>query len=387
MTIAFYAPLKPPTHPVPSGDRRMARLLMAALHQAGFQVDLCSRFRSFDGRGDPDRQSRIAALADRMIPRLVQRLQHLPPSRRPVAWFTYHLYHKAPDWFGPRIAQTLGIPYLVAEASHAPKQAGGPWDIGYQSAAAAIPVADRIFSFTARDSAGLESLVPANKLVPLAPFLNVHNLQTPARAAARHQLAAQYGLPGDEPWLLAVGMFRHGDKLDSYKVLAAALSHILERPWQLLIVGDGVARDEVRHIFAPMDVRIRFLGQQDEAALAQIYASVDLMVWPAIREAYGMTLLEAQAAGVPVVAGAGTGVDAVVASGQGGIIVPATGADLVAGLATATAELLDDPVHRMTLAKSARDRVRQHHDLPIAAAVLRKNLADLGVVPLRGISS
>ena len=35
MRIAFYAPLKPPDHPVPSGDRRMARLLMAALATAG----------------------------------------------------------------------------------------------------------------------------------------------------------------------------------------------------------------------------------------------------------------------------------------------------------------------------------------------------------------
>ena len=342
MTIAFYAPLKPPTHPVPSGDRRMARLLMAALRHAGFSVDLCSRFRSFDGSGDRDRQMRIAELADIMAPRLTQRLKRLPKGERPTAWFTYHLYHKAPDWFGSRIAQALDIPYLVAEASHAPKQAGGPWDIGYQSAAAAIATADRIFSFTTRDSAGLKAMVPADRLVPLAPFLDARSLQDLSRAEARHHLARRYGIPVDEPWLLAVGMFRPGDKLESYKTLAAALCTIAGRPWQLLIVGDGVAQAEVRQSFANFGVRIRYLGQQEEGALAQIYAGADLMVWPAIREAYGMTLLEAQAAGVPVIAGAGTGVDAVVTSGRGGIIVPGTGTELVAGLAAATAELLDD---------------------------------------------
>lgn len=387
MTIAFYAPLKPPTHPVPSGDRRMARLLMAALRHAGFSVDLCSRYRSFDGSGDRDRQIRIAELADILVPRLTQRLQRLPKGERPTAWFTYHLYHKAPDWFGSRIARALDIPYLVAEASHAPKQAGGPWDIGYQSAAASIDAAKRIFCFTARDRAGLKDIVPADRLVPVAPFLDARGLHGLSRDDARHQLASRYGIPLDEPWLLAVGMFRPGDKLDSYKTLAAALSIVAGRTWQLLIVGDGAAQAEVRQSFASLGVRIRYLGQQEEGALAQIYASADLMVWPAIREAYGMTLLEAQAAGVPVIAGTGTGVDAVVTSGRGGIIVPATDKKLVAGLAAATAELLDNPHKRMALANGARDMVRQHHDLPIAAAILRKNLADLGVVPAEGGSS
>ena len=42
MRIAFYAPLKAPTHAVPSGDRRMAGLIMTALETAGHAVDLAS---------------------------------------------------------------------------------------------------------------------------------------------------------------------------------------------------------------------------------------------------------------------------------------------------------------------------------------------------------
>ena len=38
--IAFYAPLKPPDHPIPSGDRQMARMLMAALINAGQYIRL-----------------------------------------------------------------------------------------------------------------------------------------------------------------------------------------------------------------------------------------------------------------------------------------------------------------------------------------------------------
>src|SRR4051812_22263565 len=47
MNIAFYAPLKSPHHPVPSGDRLMARQLMAALTLAGHSVTVASEFRSF----------------------------------------------------------------------------------------------------------------------------------------------------------------------------------------------------------------------------------------------------------------------------------------------------------------------------------------------------
>jgi hypothetical protein len=58
MRIAFYAPLKPPDHPIPSGDRRVAQLLLDALRLAGHEPVLVSRFRSHDGNGDgkPDSQ-------------------------------------------------------------------------------------------------------------------------------------------------------------------------------------------------------------------------------------------------------------------------------------------------------------------------------------------
>src|SRR6202008_5084540 len=70
MRIAFYAPLKPPTHPVPSGDRRMARLLMAALARANHQVRLASRFRSREGEGDPGRQASLARIGEHTADRL-----------------------------------------------------------------------------------------------------------------------------------------------------------------------------------------------------------------------------------------------------------------------------------------------------------------------------
>ena len=72
---------------------------------------------------------------------------------------------------------------------------------------------------------------------------------------------------------------------------------------------------------------------------AGLYASADLYVWPAIGEAWGMALLEAQAAGLPVVVGRSGGIPDIVADGEAGILVQAGDAR---ALALAVATLLDD---------------------------------------------
>ena len=125
--IAFYAPLKPPTHGTPSGDRRVAGLLMDALERVADHVELVSTFRSFDADGDAAapggaaRAGRGARAAARRRSGARRR-----PRLRPDLWFTYHVYYKAPDWLGPAVSAALGIPYVIAEASHAEKRAGGP---------------------------------------------------------------------------------------------------------------------------------------------------------------------------------------------------------------------------------------------------------------------
>ena len=47
--------------------------------------------------------ARIADLGGRLADRLAVRLRHDPPD----LWFTYHLYHKAPDWLGPAVSAAL----------------------------------------------------------------------------------------------------------------------------------------------------------------------------------------------------------------------------------------------------------------------------------------
>ncbi len=315
--VAFYAPLKPPDHPIPSGDRRMARALLAALAHAGRPVELASRLRSYDRGGDPLRQRRLATLGARCAARLLRRYERRPPA----AWLTYHAYHKSPDWLGPAVAGSLGIPYLIAEASFAPKQAAGPWAAGHAASERAIRQADVVLAMTARDAPCLAPLVaPPAELRPLPPFLDPAPFQAAHAARARHRaaLAGRFGLDPGQPWLLAVAMMRQDVKLLSYRLLGAALRAVTAPGWQLLVVGDGPARAEVEACL----VRARFAGAVAEEALPAFYAAADLMVWPAVREAYGLALLEAQAAGLPVVAGREGGVEEVVRDGVTGLLTP-----------------------------------------------------------------
>jgi glycosyltransferase involved in cell wall biosynthesis len=434
---AFYAPLKSPNHPSPSGDRTMARLLFKALRAAGFAPTLASELRTLDLAGDAGRQEEIRARAQAEAERLIRAYRGLPETERPRLWFTYHVYYKAPDWIGPRVADGLGIPYAVAEGSRARKRASGPWALGHSGAEAALDRADVLFAMTAADRDALErDRRPGQTLVDLPPFLDGEEWMEPPPAREdpgsrgedpappsgapvpppaegrggapepggvvrdAHPARRGRGLAGGghptrpspegsegtaasglsrpsprpappEGRLLTVAMMRRGDKLASYRVLADALGQLGDRPWSLTVVGDGEARDAVHALFAPFGPRVAFAGQVGREGLAALYREAGLLLWPAVNEAYGMVLLEAQALGCPVVAGAYGGVASVVQDGRTGLLTPP--GDAVA-FAAAVRDLLDDPERIARFSGAAARFVREERSLAVAARGLRAGL-------------
>ncbi|MEM7445908.1 MAG: glycosyltransferase family 4 protein [Pseudomonadota bacterium] len=364
MRIAFYAPMKPPTHPVPSGDRRIGRLLIKALRRGGHEVRLASKLRSWDRGIDPANQQRIRSRGSQIADRLIEKWRD--DRNRPQAWFTYHLYHKAPDWIGPPIASALGIPYIVAEASHAPKQAEGRWSEGFLAAERALCQATAIFALSEDDASGLRAALGPNAPIHrLPPFLDAG---TYVHASHNRTVERARWFPdaGNVPIILAVGMMRAGDKQASYTVLAGAMKRLSGRPWRLALVGFGPETDTILSLFDPD--RIRHFGRMDPKEMAGLYAAADLFAWPAVNEAFGMVLLEAQAAGLPVVAGNGRGVPDIVDDGRTGLLTPVGAAE---PFARAVEQLLDEPAQRLAMGKAAQRYVLGNHDL--SAAVDRLN--------------
>jgi len=376
MRIAFYAPLNAPIDGPPSGDRRVGALLTQALRISGHQVDLASTFRSFDGAGEPQRQERLRDEGQKEANRLLARWRDASAADRPDLWFTYHLYYKAPDWLGPLVSRELGIPYVVAEASHAAKRATGPWAIGHHACENAIREAALLLCPTRLDMPALAALRESpDRIVHLPPFLDATHSRARAgeREAQRARLAATHGIDAAVPWLLAVGMMRPGDKLASYEALARTLALLADVQWSLIIAGDGAARAQVASAFVKhVPGRATFLGELGRAALADVHAACDLMVWPAVNEAYGMALLEAEAAALPVVAGNVRGVPEVVQHGHTGLLAPA-GDD--AALAQCVRALLAAPARRLAMGHAAAEFVARNRSLEAAARQLQQHLA------------
>ena len=373
MRIAFYAPLKPPTHATPSGDRRVAGLMMDALERFADQIELVSTFRSFDADGDAERQQALRLQGTALAERLVSGWRAAPPSLRPTLWFTYHVYYKAPDWLGPAVSAALGIPYVIAEASYAGKRAGGPWATGHEASAEAINRARLVLSPSRDDLDGLREVVLPERLVHLPPFLDPAPYRAAAkeREAHRAKLAREHRLDPAVPWIAVVAMMRAGDKLASYHSLAAALARLADLPWRLVVAGDGSARREVQEALEQaVPGRACFLGCLETRQVATVCTACDLYAWPAVNEAYGMAMLEAQAAGLPVVSVAKRGVPDVVVHGRTGLLAKE---DITQPLR----ELLTDPGRRAAMGREAAAFINGERSLEAAARRLQSLLAAL----------
>jgi hypothetical protein len=360
--IAFYAPMKPPDDPTPSGDRTMARALIAALEGCGLgNVAIASRLRSRDADGDMKTQDRLFEAADREIERLAA-------GRPPALWLTYHSYYKAPDLLGPRLSRLWGIPYALVEGTRASSRLTGPYARFAKAAETACDAAALIFYLTEYDREALErDRVSGQQIVRLRPFLLK---DTPAPLPPRNE--------GDNARLVACGMFRHGDKLASYRALATALARVRSMAWSLTIIGDGPARAEIEHLFSPFGRRIVFLGAVGQDAVAEEFRQSDLLVWPGVGEAFGMVYLEAQAQGCPVLAEDRVGVRDVV--GAGGWLAPANDPDAYAARLDM---LIADHETRRLLGRNGHTEISRRHLLGSARATLSSSLLPLMREPRR----
>jgi len=331
----------------------MAAALIRAFESADVPVHLASELRLYDRNGDQAKQGELAVAARAEVDHLLAD----PKAAQWQAWVTYHNYYKAPDLVGPAVSRALGIPYLQVESTRARKRLVGPWANFAEAAESASDAAHTIFYFTHRDAETLRRDAPeGQRLVHLPPFLARTDLP---------DISCQDGA------MLSVGMMRHGDKLASYQLVAdtlALLPSSLE--WSLCIAGDGEARAEVERMMAPHRDRVTFLGALGPDDLATIYARSGLFFWPGVNEAFGLVYLEAQGAGLPVVAQDRPGVRDVL---YGKHPRPKDGPE---AMAHQVVTLLSDAPLRKEQGRKARALVEANHLLNAAAATLSKALKE-----------
>ncbi len=148
----------------------------------------------------------------------------------------------------------------------------------------------------------------------------------------------------DAPLLLYVGRVSPEKQIDRIKLVLDAIPGS-----RLAIVGDGPAKEELEAHFT--GTATHFVGYLHGLELAAAYASADAFIFPSATETLGLVLLEAMAAGCPVVAARSGGIPDIVTDGVNGYLFEP---DDPQGALAATQRLLAAKQEREELRKNAR---------------------------------
>jgi Glycosyltransferase len=156
---------------------------------------------------------------------------------------------------------------------------------------------------------------------------------------------------------------------------------------RLLIVGSGPQEREARRYVATRGLQaVEFLGHVSDAEKAQLFRTVDVFASPATGgESFGVVLLEAMAAGAPIVASDIHGYKGVVRRGREGLLVPPHEPK---ELAAAIARLLADPELRAQMSAAGQIRAEEFSWPRVAARVeeyygfVIRRLASTGSLPV-----
>jgi phosphatidyl-myo-inositol dimannoside synthase len=194
------------------------------------------------------------------------------------------------------------------------------------------------------------------------------------------EVRARYGL-GDGRWLLSVARLSRHKGVDT---VLHALARLGARHPDLgyAVVGTGEEREALESEARRLGLadRVRFLTgvpDRDLPALynaAEIYLGLSRLLEQRV-EGFGISLAEASACGVPVVAGRSGGIPAAVRDGETGVLVDAERVDAVA---EAVGALLDDPARRARLGAAGRRAVESHYNWDRVTADLARIGHELG---------
>lgn len=165
----------------------------------------------------------------------------------------------------------------------------------------------------------------------------------PHLASKQMRSRLSQGKPED-PILLYVGRVSAEKQIDEIKMVLEAIPEAC-----LAIVGDGPHREALQEHFA--GTKTHFVGYLQGLELASAYASADAFVFPSRTETLGLVLLEAMAAGCPVVAARSGGIPDIVTDGVNGYLFEP---DDPQGAITATQKLLAAKEEREQLRQNAR---------------------------------
>lgn len=323
MRIAFFAPHKPIDDKTPSGDLMIGKSLHDYLCEHGHEVLIASRMRLRNITASPSKWPLLYFEYNKTLKAVKKFI--------PDVWLTYHSYYKSPDLFGPEISAELDIPYLIYQGVFSTKHRRNlkTW-LGFMANKKALLYADHVFANKEVDHQNLSRIILPEKLTRTRPGINPDDFKfcLKSRTEIRKALNIE-----NNPVIMSVAMLRSGVKEQSLRDLILAFPKVLKKipETKLLIVGDGEARDRLTSLAKQKaGDQILFLGRINREELFKYNSAADIFAYPGINEALGMVYLEAQSAGLPIIAYSTRGPREAVENGKTGLLSPEGDLDLLA---------------------------------------------------------
>ncbi|KPK57860.1 MAG: glycosyltransferase family 4 protein [Gammaproteobacteria bacterium] len=257
-----------------------------------------------------------------------------------------HLHsRRGADWLGGIGAGLAGVPAILSRRVTNPEPR---W---------VVPIKYRLFDRVIAISRAIaEGMIEAG--VPESKIRLVHSAvprPDPLAQRRRGELLSEFGLPDNA---LIVGMAAQFIPRKGYEVLMGAIPQITARypTARFLLFGQGPLQERIRDRAERegLSESVRFTGFRKD--LASYLGCLDLLVHPALDEGLGIVLLEACAAGIPVVATPVGGVPEVIRDRVNGLLVPAGDAEALAG---AVMRLLEAKDLRIRLGRAGREIVEE----------------------------
>lgn len=272
---------------------------------------------------------------------MVLRLKQAIRTHRPDL---VHIHsRRGADIWGGLAAKLAGMPCVLSRRVDNP-EARWVVSLKYRLFDHVITISEGIRQVLLAEGLAPEQVSCVRSAVDPAPYL--HEVD---KAAFRTDL----GFDTDTP---IVGMVAQLIPRKGHRYLLAALPAVLaEHPrLQVLIYGRGPLEDELRHAVADQGLagHVTLMGFVDDLP-AQL-GGLDLLVHPADMEGLGVSLLQASAARVPIIASRAGGMPEAVVDGENGVLIEV--GDVVA-LSAAMRRLLDDAALRAQMGEAGRARV------------------------------
>ncbi|NJP05353.1 MAG: glycosyltransferase family 4 protein [Chloroflexaceae bacterium] len=303
--------------------------------------------------------------------KLLERLTFAVPALPHLIHGGYDIVHiqKPYDLAPVLLARSLGGPRVVLGCH------GEDWYVADWHLARHVDAAVSCSHFNAQTVAARYGFTPAVIFngIDLSLF-GPGDADTELRADLRTR---GYRVDASTPLLLSVGRLQPWKGVD---IVIQSLFYMHTNPQPALIIaGDGEERSRLEALVqaSGMQQRVAFLGSIPRTDLPRLYRSVDLLVATSFAsETFGITLVEAQACGLPVVASRFGGFPEVIAEDQTGLLVTPRDPQALAG---AISQLLNDAPRRQQMAAAApawaaqfswpavTDRVEAAYRLALAA--------------------